>query len=115
MFLERDDRTGMTLYVDPDTIRRKGDRVTMWSLYDYKTVQTMEGDSFLSRKVEGEYDCTEEIRRMIGVTVFSGNMGSGKVVYMMNSSIDSTSKRWAPVRSTGVAARSQWEIACNKK
>ena len=24
-----------TVYVDPDTIRRKGDLVEMWTLYDY--------------------------------------------------------------------------------
>jgi hypothetical protein len=32
-----------TLYVDPDTIRRKGDLVKMWQVYDFKAVQTGEG------------------------------------------------------------------------
>ena len=26
---------GVTAYADPDTIRRKGDLVEMWTLYDY--------------------------------------------------------------------------------
>jgi hypothetical protein len=28
------------VYADPDTIRRKGDRVKMWELDDFKTIQT---------------------------------------------------------------------------
>ncbi len=39
-----------TVYVDPDTVRRKGDLVKMWELYDFKTVQTVDGDSYLSSK-----------------------------------------------------------------
>ena len=29
---------GMTTYADPDTIRRRGDLVRMWALYDFKTI-----------------------------------------------------------------------------
>jgi hypothetical protein len=32
-----DTDSGMMVYVDPDTIRRKGDLVKMWLLLDYKT------------------------------------------------------------------------------
>jgi hypothetical protein len=39
---------GMTVYVDPDTVRHKGNLVKMWQLWDYKTVQTVGGPSFLS-------------------------------------------------------------------
>ena len=31
---------GVTAYADPDTIRRKGDLVKMWSLFDLRTTQT---------------------------------------------------------------------------
>lgn len=41
---------GMTVYVDPDTIRRKGNLVKMWVLSDYKTIQSVAGDSFLTIK-----------------------------------------------------------------
>ena len=34
-------RGGYTVYADPDTIRRKGDLVKMWILFDFKTVQRM--------------------------------------------------------------------------
>ena|SRR2546430_7958131 len=43
---------GMTTYADPDTISRKGDLVKMWALYDFKTIHTVEGKSYLSYKVQ---------------------------------------------------------------
>ena len=41
---------GMTVYADPDTIRRKGELVNMWSLYDFKTEQYVRGVLLLSSK-----------------------------------------------------------------
>ncbi len=71
---------GMTTYADPGTIRRTGDLVKMWALYDFKTIRTVEGKSYLSYKVQREYDCAEERIRYLAFTFFSGNMGSGNVV-----------------------------------
>jgi hypothetical protein len=39
-----DDSAKLTVYVDRETIRRQGNLVKMWQLYDYKTVQTVAGD-----------------------------------------------------------------------
>jgi hypothetical protein len=47
------DQIGMTTYADPGTIRRNGDLVKMWRLNDFKTVQTVEDNSFLSTKKRG--------------------------------------------------------------
>lgn len=71
---------GMTTYADPSTIRRTGDLVKMWALYDFKTIRTVEGKSYLSYKVQREYDCAEERIRYLAFTFFLGNMGSGEVV-----------------------------------
>jgi hypothetical protein len=71
---------GMTVYADPDTIRRTWDLVKMEALYDFKTIRTVEGNPYLSYKVQREYDCAEERIRYLAFTFFSGNMGSGKVV-----------------------------------
>jgi hypothetical protein len=68
-------------YIDPDTILRKGDLVKMWELHDSKTTQTVAGNLFLSGKIQSEYDCAEERSRRLSITEFSGNMGSGEVVY----------------------------------
>jgi len=103
------DDAGLTVYVDPDTIRRKGNLVKMWQLYDYKTIQTVAGDSLLSIKRYNEYDCTEERTRMLAYTWFSGNMGSGKVVY---STPDE--QQWEPVIPRSIN-RTLWKVACSKK
>ena len=34
---------GYSVYVDPATIRRQGDLVKVWSLFDYKTIQAAAG------------------------------------------------------------------------
>jgi hypothetical protein len=83
----------------------------MWSLYDHKMAQSTAGDTFLSRKVQNEYDCVQEMRRMVSVTEFSGNMASGKVVHM-TSSLFSTPK-WIPARA-GLGER-LLKVACGQK
>ena len=104
-----DDESGLTVYIDPDSIRRKGNLVKMWQLYDYKTVQTVAGDSLLSIKRYNEFDCTEERTRMLAYTWFSGNMASGKVVY---STPDE--QQWEPVIPRTIN-RTLWKVACGKK
>jgi hypothetical protein len=104
-----DDTAGLAVYVDPGTIRRKGNGAKMWQLYDYKTVQTVAGDSLLSMKRFNEYDCTEERTRTLGYTWFSGNMGSGNVVY---STFEV--QQWEPVVFRTIN-RTLWNVACSKK
>ena len=64
------------MYVDPGTIRRKGDRVTMLELIDYKTIQTVANTAFLSAKVHREFDCDGDRHRTLATTKLSGNMAS---------------------------------------
>jgi hypothetical protein len=104
-----DDEAGLAVYVDPATLRRNGNLAKMWQLYDYKTVQTVAGDSFLSIKRFNEYDCTEERTRMLGYTWFSGNMGNGNVVYSTTEQLP-----WEPVVPRTIN-RSLWKVACSKK
>jgi hypothetical protein len=104
-----DDEAGLTVYVDPDSIRRKGNLVKMWQLYDYKTVQTVAGDSLLSIKRYNEFDCTEERTRMLAYTWFSGNMATGKVVY---STPDE--QQWEPVVPRTIN-QTLWKVACSKQ
>ena len=103
-----DDGAGLTVYVDRDTIRRKGNLVKMWQLYDYKTVQTVAGDSLLSIQRYNEYDCTEERTRMLAYTWFSSNMGRGRVVYKT-----ADEQQWEPVVPRSID-RSLWKVACSK-
>ena len=75
------EEAGVTVYADPGTIRRKGNLVKVWHLNDFKTVQIVNGISYLSVKAQHEYDCTKDRERILALMTFSGNMGSGKVVY----------------------------------
>ena len=102
-------QTDPTLYVDSDTIRRNGTVVRWWELLDYKTVQTVAGISFLSMKVQREYDCVGEQIRVLAMADFSGNMAEGKVVFS-----DFTQSNWVPVQpeSTG---QTLWKAACGKE
>ena len=104
-----DDAAGLAVYVDPATIRRNGNLAKMWQLYDYKTVQTVAGDSLLSIKRFNEYDCTEERTRMLGYTWFSGNMGLGTVAYSTTEKL-----QWEPVAPRSIN-HTLWKVACNKK
>lgn len=101
--------TVYTVYVDPDTIRRNGDVVTLWALFDYKTIQSIVGGPWLSSKARREYDCVKERVRLLGFTTFSGNMGSGEAVY---SNLDET--KWEPVAPDSLD-RNLWEVACSMK
>jgi hypothetical protein len=94
------------VYVDRDTLRRKGELVRTWYLFDFKVARTVGGDSNLSSKVQIEFDCAEERMRKIASTYFSGNMGNGKANYTITDP-----SKWAPVEpaSTGEAL---WRAAC---
>ena len=103
-----DDSAKLTVYVDRDTILRKENLVKMWQLYDYKTVQTVAGDSLLSIQRHNEYDCTGERTRMLAYTWFSSNMGRGRVVYKT-----AEEQPWAPVVPRSID-QALWKVACGK-
>jgi hypothetical protein len=103
------DETGKTVYVDPATIRRNSNLVKMWQFYDYKTVQTVGGNRFLTAKEQWEFDCAEGRSRVVARKEFSGNMGSGTMVFT-NSEVG----KWTPV-ILGSIGQAVWEVACGKK
>ena len=98
-----------TVYADPGTIRRNGNLVKMWNLYDFETIQTNADSSFLSSNGQGEYDCAEERRRGLAFAWFSGHMGHGKPVYS-----NSDEQKWRPI-SPGSIDQTLWKFACAKR
>jgi len=102
------DEAGKTVYVDPTTIRRNSNLVKMWQFYDYRTVQTVGGIRFLSAKEQWEFDCAEARSRALELKEFSGNMGSGTVVYT-NSQVG----KWIPLMP-GSIGQAVWAVACRK-
>ena len=77
----------MTVYVDYGSIKKKGHKVKMWRLYDFKTVQIFAEDNtrYLSDMRRYEYDCEEERHQQLDIYWYSGNMRSGDIVYSSNN------------------------------
>ena len=99
-----------TVYVDPGTIRREGNLVTMWQLIDFKTMQGNRSPSrFLSTKTHKQIDCAEERLRLLAFTEFSRRMGTGIAA---NGYVDKDN--WLPVESESINY-ALWEVACGKE
>lgn len=99
----------VTAYADPATIRKAGDVVTMWVLFDYKRAQAGDGKEYRSAKAQSEYDCKEEQWRTPAASFHSRNMGEGVIVE--NASYPG---KWSPV-PPGSATETLWKIACGKR
>ncbi|OQW30101.1 MAG: hypothetical protein A4E19_11140 [Nitrospira sp. SG-bin1] len=73
------------VYYDPKTIRRDGDRVTLWQLTDYKVMQgnapfgmfMMSPHRFFSAKTHKEFDCAHNRVRLLASSEYSQHMGTG--------------------------------------
>jgi len=106
----------ITVYANPATIRKAGNKATMWEMDDSKSVQinTVSGKPYLSHKNQYEFDCKEKQWRMLYVYSFhSGNMGSGEVTH--TSSASSTVPGEMGQISPGSAMEDMWKIACEQK
>ena len=100
----------MTVYVDPNTILRKGNLVKMWQLIDYKTMQGGRSPSrFSSTKIHKEFDCADERLRLLALTNFWGNMGTGEP-----SGAYVEGGNWVAVEPDSMN-QALWEVACNKQ
>jgi hypothetical protein len=106
-----------TVYVDPDTIRREGNLVTMWQLIDFKSMQGNAGmgpfgfgpHRFLSTKTHKQFDCAGKRLRLLAFTEFSRGMGTG---IPANGYVDSSN--WLPVEPESIN-QALWGVACGKE
>ncbi len=113
-----------TVYVDPDTIRREGNLVTLWQLIDFKWMQgkgavinpyrfgrlnrfRLVPHGFFSTKTHKQFDCEENRVRLLAFTEFSHHMGTGR---RNNGYFDQDN--WLPVEPESVN-HSLWEVACD--
>ena len=108
-WLKINENDTFTVYVDPDTIQRKGDLVKMWILYDYKTLQSATGVAHLSDSIQVEANCTEKLQRRLAYTWWSGNMRGGNIVFN-----HSGEGNWIPI-GPGTVGHTVWSFACGKK
>ena len=66
---------GGDIYAARATIRRSGNLVRMWDMWDFKTAQVAAGKPFISFKQQNEYNCIDQRIRTLSVTGFSGAYG----------------------------------------
>ena len=100
----------ITAYADSETIKRKGSKVKMWSMNDYKTVHSLDNGGYLSGASYDEYDCEGGTRRMLDLYLYSGNMRSGDIVYSSNNIKDE-----ATSILPGSIDETLFKITCSKK
>ncbi len=101
----------LTVYVDPDTIRREGNLVTLWQLTDFVWMQgSRKGFSrFLSTTTHKQFDCVTRRLRLLVFTVFSRRMGTG---IPAAGYVDEGT--WLPVEPESLN-HALWEVACDTK
>ena len=100
-----------TVYIDPDSIRREGNLVTLWQLIDFKWMQgSARGPArFMSTKTHKQFDCVGKRVRLLAFTEFSHSMGTG---IRVDGHIDSG--HWMPVEPDSVN-HALWEAACGNR
>ncbi len=100
-----------TVYVDPGTIRREGNLVTMLQLIDFKWMQgNPRGPTrFLSTITHKQFDCVEKRLRLLTFTEFSQRMGTG-----MSADGYVDKGNWLSIESDSIN-QALWEVACGSK
>ncbi len=89
------------VYVDSESISRKGEVVRALVLDDLKTANTRGLSTFLSTRNQEEHDCSTQRFRLVEIERFAGNMATGQ-------------SSWVPI-SRGTLAQSVWKFVCGKK
>lgn len=98
------------VYAELATIQREGNTAKMVSLFDYKKAQkTINGVTYMSIIEPGEYDCKKDKIQVLNFTMYSKNMGEGKVV-----SSESSTNGWVPLNPHSID-HILWKFACGKK
>ncbi|MEK7762527.1 MAG: surface-adhesin E family protein [Nitrospirota bacterium] len=106
-----------TVYIDPDSVRREENLVTIWQLIDFKWMQGNAGmgplgfgpHRFFSTKTHKQFDCADKRVRLLAFTEFSRHMGAGIAA---NGYVDKD--HWLPVEPESIN-QALWEVACGKE
>lgn len=96
---------GTTSYVDTDSIQASGQYRKVWELQNYKTPAS---NGMLSMKMRKEYDCKEELTKLISFTAYKGTMGTGDLLGTVNSPDE-----WQPI-SKNPGGKGAFRYVCEK-
>ena len=98
------------IYVEPDSIQREGNLVTVWELIDFRTMQGGRSPTrFLSTKTQKQIDCAKKRFRLLAFTAFTDGMGTG---IPDDGYVDK--QVWLPVEAES-STQALWEVVCGKK
>jgi len=102
----------VTIYADPTTYRfdKKSGLVKMWILYDFKKARTFNQPprvSYLSARMQKQFDCKKDRYRLLATDYFVGNMLTEEIV----DSFYTEENKWRPV-ARGTIAKTEWNVAC---
>ena len=100
-----------TVYIDPASIRREGNLVTLWQLIDFKWMQgSARGPArFMSTKTHKQFDCAGKRVRLLAFTEFSHSMATG---IRVDGHVDSDI--WISVEPDSMN-HALWEVACGTR
>jgi hypothetical protein len=108
-WIRLDRNVNQTLYVDSASIRKVGNRVKMWNLYDLNNINSDIGKPFNSIKMHDEYDCKEEKSRTLAIYTYAENMGGGAAINAVE-----TPGKWKDVVPDSVIVI-LWKYACENR
>ena len=99
------------VYVDPNTIHREGNLVTMRQLIDFKWMQgSARGPTrFMPTETHKQFDCAEQRLRLLAFTEFSHRMGTG---IQADGLVDKDN--WLSIEPESIN-QALWEVACGKQ
>jgi hypothetical protein len=98
-------------YVDLATIRKAGNKITIWSLDDHPAIQQIpSAGKYLSARIQYDFDCENKTKKVIALVLYSANMGGGKVVFNARDS----SRKYEPV-SSGSIDEGRLKLVCSKQ
>lgn len=98
-------------YADKDSVRRTGQSVQMWGLYDFLIADvSVDGEPHESTVVLREYDCAQARVRLLAFVDYAGHMGGGQVVSKPGERPPS---RWETI-IPGAVDEAFWRVACAK-
>lgn len=99
-----------TIYIDSNTIGKKGNLVTVWQLVDFKVMQGGRSPTrFFSTKTLKQFDCEEKRVRLLAFTEFTDGMGTGM---QDHGYVDE--HNWLPVEPESVN-HALWDVVCGKE
>jgi len=100
-----------TAYINPNTIHREGNMVTIAALIEWKEMQGGRTPTrFYSTTLTKQFDCLDKRVRTLTATDFYGHMGTGEVI---GGGPHASADRWVGIE-TGTINQGLWETACGK-